>query len=102
MTNSMNIPHMLFAGPAGTGKSSLALIVVKELYRENWKENYLELNASDERGIKRTLNGLVRLDLIKRVGKSSYDPSAYYELNKQYHVQESPPIGSSPKQLELF
>jgi replication factor C small subunit len=51
LTNSMNIPHMLFAGPAGTGKSTLALIVVKELYGENWKENYLELNASDERGI---------------------------------------------------
>ncbi len=51
LTNSMNLPHMLFAGPAGTGKSTLALIVVKELYGENWRENYLELNASDERGI---------------------------------------------------
>ena len=47
----MNIPHLLFAGPAGTGKSTLALIVVKELFKEKWKENYLELNASDERGI---------------------------------------------------
>jgi len=51
LTNSMNIPHLLFAGPAGTGKSTLALIVVKDLFGENWKENYLELNASDERGI---------------------------------------------------
>ncbi|MFH1325662.1 MAG: replication factor C small subunit [archaeon] len=51
LTNSLNIPHLLFAGPAGTGKSTLALIVVKELYGSNWKENYLELNASDERGI---------------------------------------------------
>ncbi|MAG10730.1 replication factor C small subunit, partial [Candidatus Pacearchaeota archaeon] len=51
LTNSMNIPHLLFAGPAGTGKSTLALIVVKELFKKNWKENYLELNASDERGI---------------------------------------------------
>jgi len=51
LTNSMNIPHLLFAGPAGTGKSTLALVVVKELYKEDWKENYLELNASDERGI---------------------------------------------------
>jgi len=51
LTSSMNIPHLLFAGPAGTGKSTLALIVVKELYKATWKENYLELNASDERGI---------------------------------------------------
>jgi len=39
------------AGPAGTGKSTLALIIVKDLFKENWKDNYLELNASDERGI---------------------------------------------------
>jgi len=51
LTNSLNIPHLLFAGPAGTGKSSLALIIVKELFEKNWRENYLELNASDERGI---------------------------------------------------
>ena len=51
LTNAMNIPHLLLAGPAGTGKSTLALIVVKELFGNTWKENYLELNASDERGI---------------------------------------------------
>jgi len=51
LTNSLNIPHLLFAGPAGTGKSTLALVIVKELFTKNWKENYLELNASDERGI---------------------------------------------------
>jgi len=51
LTNSMNIPHLLFAGPAGTGKSTLALIIVKSLFGDSWRENYLELNASDERGI---------------------------------------------------
>lgn len=51
LTDSLNIPHLLFAGPAGTGKSTLALVIVKQLFKGDWKENYLELNASDERGI---------------------------------------------------
>ncbi len=51
LAQSLNIPHLMFAGPAGTGKSTLALIIVKALFGDKWKENYLELNASDERGI---------------------------------------------------
>ncbi len=51
LVQSLNIPHLLFAGPAGIGKSTLALIIVKQLFNETWRENYLELNASDERGI---------------------------------------------------
>lgn len=51
LVQAMNIPHLMLAGPAGTGKSTLALIIVKELFKEKWRENYLELNASDERGI---------------------------------------------------
>ncbi len=46
-----NMPHLMFTGPAGTGKSSLSLIIVKKLYGNDWRSNYLELNASDERGI---------------------------------------------------
>jgi len=78
------------------------LSIVETFDKINAKQIFYQSGYSDERGIKRTLNGLVRLDLIKRVGKSSSDPSAYYELNKQYHVQESPPIFGSPKQLEMF
>ncbi|MFH1770887.1 MAG: replication factor C small subunit [archaeon] len=46
-----NMPHLMFAGPAGTGKTTLALVVAKQLFKDRWHENLLELNASDERGI---------------------------------------------------
>jgi replication factor C small subunit len=46
-----NMPHLLFAGPAGVGKSTLALVTAKELFQDTWRQNLLELNASDERGI---------------------------------------------------
>ena len=46
-----NIPNMLFAGPAGCGKTATALAIAYELYEENWRQNILNLNASDERGI---------------------------------------------------
>ena len=46
-----NIPHMLFAGPAGTGKTTCALVIANELYKDAWRQNVLELNASDTRGI---------------------------------------------------
>src|SRR3989344_9436781 len=46
-----NIPHCLFAGPAGSGKTTSALCIARELYGNNWRSNVLELNASDERGI---------------------------------------------------
>ena len=46
-----NMPHLLFAGPAGVGKTSLALVIAKQLFGDSWRRNFLELNASDERGI---------------------------------------------------
>jgi len=48
-----SMPHLIFAGPAGTGKTSSALAIVRELYGRKMAPNstYLELNASDARGI---------------------------------------------------
>ena len=46
-----SMPHLLFAGPAGIGKTTSALALAKEMFGELWKHNLHELNASDERGI---------------------------------------------------
>ena len=46
-----NLPHLMFTGPAGVGKSTIALVIAREFYGESYRENFLELNASDERGI---------------------------------------------------
>jgi replication factor C small subunit len=46
-----SMPHMLFAGPAGSGKTTCAISLARELYGDQWRESLIELNASDERGI---------------------------------------------------
>jgi len=63
---SKNIPHLLFFGPSGCGKTSTILALAKELFGDKyWEDRVIELNASDERGIK-----IVR-DKIKTYAKNS-------------------------------
>ncbi len=46
-----NMPNLLFAGPPGVGKTTSAMAMAHELYADEMRGNFLELNASDERGI---------------------------------------------------
>ncbi len=46
-----NMPNMLFAGPPGVGKTVCAIALANELFKDSFHQNFLELNASDERGI---------------------------------------------------
>jgi replication factor C small subunit len=45
------MPHLLFTGNAGTGKTTAAVALAREFFGEDWQMNFRELNASDERGI---------------------------------------------------
>lgn len=46
-----NLPHLLFVGPAGVGKTTSILALAQDLYGTGYRNYILELNASDERGI---------------------------------------------------
>ncbi len=45
------MPNLMFAGQAGVGKTSCAVALAKEFFKDNFSQNFLELNASDDRGI---------------------------------------------------
>jgi replication factor C small subunit len=45
------VPHCLFTGPPGTSKTTAAMAMAKDLFGDTYERNFMELNASDERGI---------------------------------------------------
>jgi|TARA_B110000014_G_C19994406_1_gene515130 replication factor C small subunit len=55
LKNQAEMPHLLFSGSAGVGKTTTAMCISREILGDRWKNYTLELNASDERGI-----GMVR------------------------------------------
>jgi replication factor C small subunit len=69
---SRNLPHLLFTGSAGIGKTTAAVALAKEFFGENWQMNFRELNASDERGIDVVRNQIKQFARTTPLGESSF------------------------------
>lgn len=67
-----NIPHCLFAGSAGTGKTTCGLAMAHDLYGDHWRANVLETNASDERGIDVVRHKIKDFSRMKSIGNVPY------------------------------
>lgn len=66
--DSESMPNLMFTGPAGVGKTTSALALVKSVLGENWRANFLELNASDARGIETVRTNIKNFCRLKPVG----------------------------------
>jgi replication factor C small subunit len=86
-----NMPHVLLAGPAGVGKSTIALVIAKELYKETWKNNFLELNAS--------VTGDTPI-LIKQ--NNSIKRTNFNELAQKYFKDNKETSRINTEDLEIF
>jgi replication factor C small subunit len=75
--NSSEIPHLLFAGSAGVGKTTTALCIARELLGHDWQTNTLELNASDERGIKMVRERVKEFAAVMKLASSSTDDKPF-------------------------
>ena len=64
-----NVPHCIFAGPPGTGKTTAALCLAHDLYGEGFREHLMELNASDERGIKIVRETVKTFARVRAIGE---------------------------------
>ncbi|RBQ23527.1 Replication factor C small subunit [Candidatus Methanobinarius endosymbioticus] len=63
-----SMPNLMFTGPAGVGKTTTALALVKTILGEYWRQNFLELNASDARGIETVRTNIKNFCRLKPVG----------------------------------
>jgi len=67
-----NLPHLLFTGTAGVGKTTAAVTLAREVFGESWQMNFRELNASDERGIDVVRNQIKQFARTSPLGEATF------------------------------
>jgi len=69
---SGNLPHLLFTGSAGVGKTTAAITLAREFFKDSWQMNFRELNASDERGIDVVRNQIKQFARTTPLGDATF------------------------------
>jgi len=69
---SGNLPHLLFTGSAGVGKTTAAVTLAREFFKDSWQMNFREMNASDERGIDVVRNQIKQFARTTPLGDATF------------------------------
>ncbi len=67
-----DLPHILFYGISGTGKTSTIISFAKEYYGENFDDMVLVLNSSEERGINTVRNKICQFVITNGTKQQKY------------------------------
>ena len=65
-------PHLLFAGPPGTGKTTAAMALTRDIYGDEFRQNLLEMNASDERKLESIRTKVKQFARTRPFGKAVF------------------------------
>ena len=103
-----NLPNMMFSGPAGVGKTSASVAMARELFGPGFEQNFLELNASDQRGIdvvRSTIKDFARLQTTETIYRLFMWRKGTYEFTAapvDYDEQSYEPIRAENLLMEGF
>ena len=66
------LPHFLFSGTTGVGKTATSIAFAKDLWGDDWRSNWIDFNASDERGIDTVRNEIKQYAKQRGISSTSF------------------------------